>query len=58
MTGLNVDWALGELDKFIQQTVMTNNSYVGNGRGPNQAHPDPGCRWGRNPPASRSDRAM
>ncbi|MCB8045097.1 TIGR02391 family protein [Microbacterium oxydans] len=31
MTGLNVEWALGELDKFIQQTVMTNNSYVGNG---------------------------
>ncbi|OAN29062.1 restriction endonuclease [Plantibacter sp. H53] len=31
MTGLNIEWALGELDKFIQQTVMTNNSYVGNG---------------------------
>lgn len=31
MTGINVEWALGELDKFIQQTVMTNNSYVGNG---------------------------
>ncbi|CEG86308.1 restriction endonuclease [Propionibacterium freudenreichii] len=31
MTGLNVEWALGELDKFIQHTVMTNNSYVGNG---------------------------
>lgn len=31
MSGLNVEWALGELDKFIQQTVMTNNSYVGNG---------------------------
>ncbi|WP_182050013.1 TIGR02391 family protein [Changpingibacter yushuensis] len=31
MTGINVDWALGELDKFIQQTVLTNNSYVGNG---------------------------
>ncbi|WP_144682876.1 TIGR02391 family protein [Cellulosimicrobium sp. TH-20] len=31
MTGMNVDWALGELDKFIQQTVLTNNSYVGNG---------------------------
>lgn len=31
MTGLNVAWAIGELDKFIQQTVMTNNSYVGGG---------------------------
>src|SRR5690606_35772073 len=31
MTGMNVDWALGELDKFIQQTVLTNNSYVGSG---------------------------
>lgn len=31
MTGMNVEWALGELDKFIQQTVLTNNSYVGNG---------------------------
>lgn len=26
MTGLNVEWALAELDKFISQTVMTNNS--------------------------------
>lgn len=31
MTGMNVDWAVAELDKFIQQTVLTNNSYVGNG---------------------------
>jgi uncharacterized protein (TIGR02391 family) len=31
MTGLNIEWALGELDKLIQQTVMTNNSYVGSG---------------------------
>ncbi len=31
MTGMNVGWALGELDKFIQQTVLTNNSYVGSG---------------------------
>lgn len=31
MTGLNVEWAIGELDKFIQQTVLTNNSYVGSG---------------------------
>lgn len=31
MTGINVEWARGELDRFIQQTVMTNNSYVGNG---------------------------
>ncbi|WP_354594096.1 TIGR02391 family protein [Frigoribacterium sp. PvP054] len=29
--GLNIEWALSELDEFIQQTVMTNNSYVGNG---------------------------
>ena len=26
MTGLNVEWALNELDKFIDQTVMTNAS--------------------------------
>lgn len=26
MTGINVEWALGELDKFISQTVLTNNS--------------------------------
>lgn len=31
MTGLNTGWALAELDKFITQTVMKNNSYVGNG---------------------------
>lgn len=31
MTGPNTGWALAELDKFIAQTVMTNNSYVGNG---------------------------
>lgn len=31
MTGLNVAWAIGELDKFIQQTVMTNNSRSGPG---------------------------
>lgn len=31
MTGMNVEWAISELDKFIQQTVLTNNSYVGNG---------------------------
>lgn len=31
MTGMNVEWAVAELDKFIQQTVLTNNSYVGNG---------------------------
>lgn len=31
MTGLNVEWAIGELDKFIQQTVLTNNSSSGNG---------------------------
>lgn len=31
MTGINVDWALGELDKFIQQTVLTNNSRSGGG---------------------------
>lgn len=31
MTGLNVEWAVAELDKFIQQTVLTNNSYVGGG---------------------------
>lgn len=26
MSGLNIEWALAELDKFITQTVMTNNS--------------------------------
>ncbi|HVW88418.1 MAG TPA: TIGR02391 family protein [Gaiellaceae bacterium] len=26
MSGLNTEWALAELDKFISQTVMTNNS--------------------------------
>lgn len=31
MTGLNVKWAVDELDKFIQQTVMTNNSRSGQG---------------------------
>jgi hypothetical protein len=31
MSGLNTEWALAELDKFITQTVMTNKSYVGNG---------------------------
>jgi hypothetical protein len=31
MTGINVEWAVAELDKFIQLTVLTNNSYVGNG---------------------------
>jgi len=31
VTGLNVAWAIGELDKFIQQTVMTNNSRSGPG---------------------------
>lgn len=31
MTGLNVEWALGELDKFISQTVLTNNSGSRNG---------------------------
>ena len=31
MTRLNVEWAVAELDKFIQQTVLTNNSYVGGG---------------------------
>lgn len=31
MTGLNIDWALGELDKFINQTVLTNNSRSGGG---------------------------
>lgn len=31
MTGLNVEWALGELDKFIQQTMLTNNSRSGGG---------------------------
>jgi hypothetical protein len=31
MSGLNTEWALAELDKFIQQTVMTNNSRSGPG---------------------------
>ena len=31
MTGLNVAWAIGQLDRFIQQTVMTNNSRSGPG---------------------------
>lgn len=31
MAGLNVMWAIGQLDKFIQQTVMTNNSRSGPG---------------------------
>lgn len=31
MSDLNTDWALGELEKFIQMTVMTNNSRSGNG---------------------------
>lgn len=31
MTALNVEWALGELDKFISQTVLTNNSGSRNG---------------------------
>ncbi|WP_345761688.1 TIGR02391 family protein [Diaminobutyricibacter sp. McL0608] len=31
MTGLNTEWALGEFDKFIEQTVLTNNSFVGDG---------------------------
>lgn len=31
MTGLNTEWALAELEKFITQTVMTNNSSSGPG---------------------------
>ncbi len=31
MTGLNVDWAIGELDKFIEMTVLRNDSFRGNG---------------------------
>jgi hypothetical protein len=31
MSGLNVEWALAELDKFIQQTVMRNGSSSGGG---------------------------
>lgn len=31
MTGLNVEWAIAELNKFIQQTVLTNNSRSGGG---------------------------
>ena len=28
---MNVEWAIGELDKFITMTVMTNNSRSGPG---------------------------
>jgi len=31
MSGLNAEWALAELDKFIQQTVMRNGSSSGGG---------------------------
>src|SRR5699024_12033824 len=31
MTGIKVEWALGELDEFISQTVLTNNSGSRNG---------------------------
>lgn len=31
MTGLNVEWAIAELEKFITQTTMTNNSRSGPG---------------------------
>jgi len=31
MSSLNTEWALGELEKFIRMTVMTNNSRSGNG---------------------------
>lgn len=31
MTGINVEWVIGELDKFISQTVLTNNSGSRNG---------------------------
>lgn len=31
MSGLNPEWALVELDKFIAQTVMKNNSYIASG---------------------------
>jgi len=31
MSGLNTEWALAELDRFIQQTVLTNNSRSGGG---------------------------
>ena len=31
MTGLKVEWAIGELDKFIEMTVLRNNSFSGNG---------------------------
>lgn len=31
MTGLNAKWAVAELDKFIAQTMMKNNSHSGNG---------------------------
>lgn len=31
MTGLNVEWAIEELDKFIEMTVLRNDSFSGNG---------------------------
>lgn len=31
MTAMNVEWAIKELDKFIEMTVMTNDSRGGNG---------------------------
>ena len=31
MTGLNVEWAMRELDKFIEMTVLRNDSFSGNG---------------------------
>lgn len=31
MTGLNVEWAIGELDKFVEMTVLRNDSFSGNG---------------------------
>lgn len=31
MTGINIEWALSELERFIDQTVMTNNSRSGPG---------------------------
>ena len=31
MTAMNVEWAIKELDKFIEMTVMTNDSRSGNG---------------------------
>lgn len=30
MTGLNVEWAIGELDKFIEMTFLRRNSYSSN----------------------------